>query len=51
MLRWWLVLIYYYGRAMLVVCPSHVFKGKPRPNRSVNFFQGDGRKKIEASAH
>ena len=44
MLRWWLVLIYYYDRAMLVVCPSHVFKGKPRPNRSVNFFKGDGRK-------
>ena len=34
---------------MLVVCPSHVFKGKPHPNRSVNFFKGDGRKKIEAS--
>ena len=47
----WLVLIYFYGRAMLVVCPSHVFKGKPRPNRSVNFFKGDGRKKNEASAH
>ena len=32
---------------MLVVCPSHVFKGKPRPNRSV----GDVRKIIEALAH
>ena len=31
---------------MLVVCPSHVFKGKPRSNRSVNFFKGDGRKKL-----
>ena len=46
LLQWWLVLIFYYGRAtcMLVVCPSHIFKGKPRPNRSVNFFKGDGRK-------
>ena len=26
MLLWWLVLIYYFGRAMLVVCPSHVLK-------------------------
>ena len=38
--------MYYYGRAMLVVCPSHAFKGKPRPNRSVKFFKGDGKLKL-----
>ena len=28
---------------MLVVCPSHVFKRKPRPICSVKIFKGDGR--------
>ena len=31
-----------FGRAMLVVCPLHVFKGNPRSICSVNFFKGDG---------
>ena len=30
---------WFFGRPMLVVCPSHVFKGKPRSICSVNFFR------------
>ena len=40
------VLKHYCGAAMLAVCPSHVFKGRPRSICSVNFFK---KKKIEAS--
>ena len=34
----------------LVVCPSHVLKGKPRSICSVNFFKGDRKLKLR-SAH
>ena len=45
---WW---VYYFGIAMLVVCPPHAFKGTPCPICPVNFFKGDGQKNTETSAH
>ena len=41
-----LVVIFYFDSAVLVVCPSHVFKWPTCPISLVNFFEGGECKKI-----
>ena len=46
MIRNRLVLAHYFDSAVLVVCPSHVFKGQTCPICLVNFYKGDDGRKI-----